>query len=119
MSILLVLTTLPDQGSADRLARLLIDRELAACVNILPPIRSVYRWQGQIQEAVEVPLQIKTTPAAYPALEQTLLAQHPYTTPEIIALPVQQGSADYIEWVQQATRQTLATATQINSASTQ
>jgi periplasmic divalent cation tolerance protein len=99
MSILLVITNLPDQASAEALAVALIDDRLAACVNILAPCRSIYRWQGKLETADEIPLLIKTSEAAYPALESAIRARHPYTTPEIIALPVTQGLPDYLAWV--------------------
>jgi len=99
MSILLVLTNLPDQATAEALADELVDHRLAACVNILQPCRSVYRWQGAVESANEVPLLIKTTEAGYPALEAAIRARHPYETPEIIAVPVTRGLPDYLAWV--------------------
>ena len=86
MEILLVLTTLPDQTTAETLASALVESRLAACVNILQPCRSIYRWQGTVETADEVPLLIKTTEARYPALEAAIRARHPYEIPEIIAL---------------------------------
>ena len=97
--VLLVLTTLPDQASADTLAAQLVGENLAACVNILTPCSSVYRWQGVVEMATEVPLLIKTTHARYPALEAALQAMHPYEVPELIALPVTHGLAAYLDWV--------------------
>ncbi|MCA0184766.1 MAG: divalent-cation tolerance protein CutA [Proteobacteria bacterium] len=97
--ILLVLTNLPDADSAGRVARLLIERRLAACVNVLAPCTSVYRWQGALETASELPLLIKTTRAAYPALQATLREAHPYELPEIVAIPVQEGLPDYLAWV--------------------
>ena len=76
-ALLLIVTNLPDTTSAESLATHLVDEKLAACVNILAPCRSVYRWQGGVESANEVPLLIKTTAAAYPALEAAILARHP------------------------------------------
>lgn len=97
--VLLVLTNLPDADSAGRVARLLIEQRLAACVNVLAPCTSVYRWQGALETASELPLLIKTTRAAYPALQATLREAHPYELPEIVAIPVQEGLPDYLAWV--------------------
>ncbi|WP_319242915.1 divalent-cation tolerance protein CutA [uncultured Propionivibrio sp.] len=98
-TVLLVLTNLPDQASADRLAAALVDARLAACVNILAPCRSVYRWKDAVEHADEIPLLIKTTEASYAALEAAIRAQHPYDVPEIIAIPVAHGLPDYLAWV--------------------
>jgi len=96
---LLVLTNLPDRAAAERLADLLIERKLAACVNILAPCRSVYRWQGALQRDEEHPMLIKTTAERYPALEQALREGHPYALPEIIAVPIERGLPAYLDWV--------------------
>ena len=99
MNVLLVLTHLPDPATAETLASLLVEQRLAACVNILPPCRSIYRWQGALETANEVPLLIKTSEVCYPALEQLIRANHPYETPEIIAFPLTHGLPDYLSWV--------------------
>lgn len=99
MEALLVLTSLPDAASARALARALVEARLAACVNILAPCRSVYRWQDKIEDAAEVPLLIKTTAARYAALEAAIRARHPYELPEIVAVPIQHGLPDYLAWV--------------------
>jgi periplasmic divalent cation tolerance protein len=99
MSSLLVLTNLPDRASAERIADALIGQQLAACVNILAPCRSVYRWKGAVQHDEEHPMLIKTTAERYPALEQALRAAHPYELPEIIAVPIERGLPDYLAWV--------------------
>ena len=96
---LLVLTNLPDAASAESLASALIEARLAACVNILAPCRSVYRWKDAVEHADEIPLLIKTTEAGYPALEAAIRRQHPYDLPEIIALPITRGLPDYLAWV--------------------
>ncbi|MEW5787722.1 MAG: divalent-cation tolerance protein CutA [Pseudomonadota bacterium] len=102
-SIRLVLTTLPNAEIAGELARNLVDEGLAACVNILSPCRSVYRWQGAVQEDGEVPLFIKTTAELYPALETYLRKRHPYALPEILALAPAGGLPDYLAWVASST----------------
>jgi periplasmic divalent cation tolerance protein len=84
MSTLLVLTNLPDRAAAERVADLLIEGKFAACVNILAPCRSVYRWKGAVQHDEEHPMLIKTTAERYPELEKALRAGHPYELPEII-----------------------------------
>ena len=101
--MLLVLTTLPDEETARRIARDMVERGLAACVSIGAPIRSVYRWQGEIEEAVEIPLTLKTADVRYDALEQALRAAHPYELPEIVALPVERGLDAYLHWVDETT----------------
>lgn len=96
---LLVLTNCPDTACAEAIAAQLVQARLAACVNVQPPCRSVYRWQGQVERADEVPLLIKTTAARYPALEAALRAAHPYELPEIVALPITHGLPAYLAWV--------------------
>ncbi len=96
---LLVITNLPDAYSAHALAGALIEARLAACVNILAPCRSVYRWQGKTEDAEEVPVLIKTTATRYAALEAAIRARHPYELPEIIAVPISQGLPEYLAWV--------------------
>jgi periplasmic divalent cation tolerance protein len=102
--VLLVLTNLPDRSSAQRVADALIDSRAAACVNILAECSSVYRWQGKVETASEIPLLIKTTRAAYPRLEATIRAHHPYELPEIVAVPVSNGLPAYLQWVVQETQ---------------
>jgi periplasmic divalent cation tolerance protein len=104
MPKLLVFTNLPDRASAERLADLLLEQRLAACVNILAPCRSVYRWKGAIQHDDEHPLLIKTSAERYGALEQALRQGHPYELPEIIAVPIEQGLPAYLDWVAAETK---------------
>ncbi len=104
MSALLVLTNLPDRASAEKLADQLVGQRLAACVNILAPCRSVYRWEDEVQHDEECPVLIKTTAERYPALEAAIRAHHPYELPEIIAVPVERGLPEYLGWVAQETR---------------
>jgi len=99
VSILVVLTNLPDRQSAEDLARFLVEDQLAGCVNVLSSCRSIYRWKGEVEETDEVPLLIKTTEARYAALEAAICARHPYEVPEIIALPVTHGLPDYLAWL--------------------
>ena len=99
MEILLVLTNCPDEETANSIALAVIEAQLAACVNILPRIQSIYRWQGVVESATEIPLFIKSTAANYPALEKLIAGLHPYETPEIIALPISQGLPAYLNWV--------------------
>jgi len=96
---LVVLCTCPDSAEAERLASGLVEGNLAACVNILPEIRSIYRWQGELQQDGEVLLIVKTTRQAYAGMQQWLLQHHPYDVPEILALPVAEGSTEYLQWV--------------------
>ncbi|HEX9182334.1 MAG TPA: divalent-cation tolerance protein CutA [Burkholderiales bacterium] len=99
MNTLLVLTNLPDRAAAEKLADLLITQQVAACVNILAPCRSVYRWKGAVQHDEEHPLLIKTTRERYAALEAAIRAAHPYELPEIIAVPIERGLPAYLDWV--------------------
>ncbi|MDR1889012.1 MAG: divalent-cation tolerance protein CutA [Zoogloeaceae bacterium] len=101
--ILLVLTCLPDPADAERLAATLVENGLAACVNILAPCRSVYRWRGKLETATEIPLFIKTHADRYEELQAAIRNQHPYDLPEIIAFPVDRGLPAYLDWVRQET----------------
>jgi periplasmic divalent cation tolerance protein len=104
MSTLLVFTNLPERTAAERLAQTLVEKQLAACVNILAPCRSVYRWKGAVQHAEEHPMLIKTTRERYAALERELRTGHPYELPEIIAVPIERGLPAYLEWVAAETK---------------
>lgn len=96
---MLVVTNLPNRPSAERLAERLVADRLAACVNILTPCTSVYRWQGKVERAEEVPLLIKTPARLYGKVEQTITECHPYELPEIIAVPLGAGLPAYLVWV--------------------
>jgi periplasmic divalent cation tolerance protein len=102
--VLLVFTHLPDRDAALKLANALIEEKAAACVNVLGACTSVYRWQGAVENAQEIPLLIKTTAARYAALEQLIRRLHPYELPEIIAVPVARGLPGYLQWVAAETR---------------
>ncbi len=101
--VLLVLTNCPDEETADRIATSLVENRLAACVNAMPPVESTYRWQGSVQQAIEVPLLIKCTRERYAAIEEAIRQLHPYTVPEIVAFPVVAGFAPYLRWVGEET----------------
>lgn len=95
----LVFTLCPSAELAQQIARRLVDAQLAACVNILAPCRSIYEWQGKACEEDEVPLIIKTTAACYSAVEATIRQLHPYELPEIVAVDISQGLPAYLAWV--------------------
>lgn len=99
---IVVLTTCPDEATASRIARNLVESGLAACVSRVGPIHSTYRWQEAIQDEPEVLLVIKTVTGRYSELEMRLKSLHPYELPEIIALPLVAGSAEYLAWMQGA-----------------
>jgi periplasmic divalent cation tolerance protein len=98
-STLVVLMTAADKRQAVKIGRRAVEERLAACVNILPSIRSVYRWNGKVIVGEEVLVMLKTTEQRYPALEKMILASHSYQVPEIIALPINRGSKQYLGWV--------------------
>jgi periplasmic divalent cation tolerance protein len=104
MSTLLVLTNLPDRAAAERLAGALIEQRVAACVNILAPCKSVYRWKDAVQHDDEHPVLIKTTAERYAALEAAIRAAHPYELPEIVAVPIERGLPAYLAWVDAETK---------------
>lgn len=95
----IVLTTCPDQACAERIAQALVEEGLAACVNILPPMQSIYKWKGKIETASEQLLVIKSTLARFPAIRDRLHALHPYELPEIIAVPIADGLPEYLAWL--------------------
>ena len=95
----IVLTACPDKACAERIARALVEEGLAACVNILPPMRSIYRWKGKIEDASEQLLVIKSAVAHFPAIRDRLRSLHPYELPEIIAVPIADGLPEYLAWL--------------------
>lgn len=101
---LLVLTNVPDESLAQTIAHALVEQGLAACVNIMPAVRSIYRWQGVLEQADEVTLLIKTTQARYAQLEASIKAMHPYQVPEIIAMPIAAGLPAYLDWIAAETK---------------
>jgi len=104
MQILLVFTSLPDRSSAEKLAETLVGERVAACVNLLAPCRSIYRWKHAVQRDEEHPVLIKTTRERYSALEAAIRKIHPYELPEIVAVPVERGLPEYLSWVDAETR---------------
>jgi periplasmic divalent cation tolerance protein len=100
---LLVLTTCPDAAVAERLAVTLVEAGLAGCVNILPGVTSVYRWQGRLEKAGECLLAIKTRAERYAELEGCIKLNHPYELAEVIAVPIAAGSPDYLAWIKSLT----------------
>ncbi|HTG18119.1 MAG TPA: divalent-cation tolerance protein CutA [Blastocatellia bacterium] len=96
---LLVLVTAPNQDEARRIANALVEERLAACVNIVGAIESVYRWEGQVTTDRETLLIIKTTDDRYEDLEQRVKELHSYSTPEVIAFKIERGSSEYLSWL--------------------
>ena len=95
----LALSTAGSLEQARKIAFTLVERQLAACVNIVPGVESVYRWKGNVESAPECLLLIKTTAAAFPRMRDTLVELHSYEVPECIALTVEEGSPRYLEWI--------------------
>ena len=104
-TFVIVLTTLPVEHDAPAFARTLVEEGLVACVNLLPPMQSVYRWQGRVENADERQVVMKTTSARVPDLERRLRQLHPYDVPEFLVLPVDGGSDAYLAWVRDSTEQ--------------
>jgi periplasmic divalent cation tolerance protein len=102
----LILNTCPDSDTAERLALLMVENKLAACVNIVSGITSIYRWQADIQKDQEFLLLIKTKERYYSALETLIREHHPYELPEIISVPIEKGLAEYLAWIDQNTSTT-------------
>ncbi len=101
-----VLITAPNEEEAAKMANDLVTSRLAACVNIFRNIRSIYRWQGKVEDEAEVLMIVKTRQELFRDLETRVKELHPYTVPEIIALPVIEGSAEYLQWLSQETTKT-------------
>jgi periplasmic divalent cation tolerance protein len=100
----LVLTTVPAEGDADNLARTLVTEQLVACVNVLPPMVSTYRWKGSIEQDRERQLIMKTTRDRVAALRARVKELHSYEVPEFVVIPVQEGSEEYLKWISESTR---------------
>jgi periplasmic divalent cation tolerance protein len=101
---IVVLVTTPTPERAAEIARTLVEERLAACGNVVPGLRSIYRWEGKVQEDAEALLLLKTTRGRFEALRERVLALHPYDVPEVIAVPVEAGSAPYLAWIASETR---------------
>jgi len=95
----IVFTTCPDVETAERIARVLVEEGLAACVNILPPMRSIYKWKGKTEGTDEQLLVIKITQARFPEVMNRIRALHPYELPEVIAVPIADGLPEYLAWL--------------------
>jgi periplasmic divalent cation tolerance protein len=100
----LVLTTLPNSDAAAELAKSVVGEKLAACANVMPAVRSIYRWQGKVEDENEVLVLLKTQRARFEALRARILELHPYDVPEVIALPIEQGHGAYLDWIANETR---------------
>jgi periplasmic divalent cation tolerance protein len=101
---MLVFTTLPSAEAAADLAKAVVGEKLAACANLLPAVRSIYRWQGRVQDESEVLVLFKTRQEHFERLKARLLELHPYEIPEVLAVPVEQGYQAYLDWLGQETR---------------
>jgi len=104
VAAIFVLTNLPDSESAFNLARDLVQLRLAACVNVLSPATSFYRWEGRLEQATEFPVLVKSTRERYEALERAIVERHPYDVPAIVCWPVERGLPAYIGWIEDETR---------------
>lgn len=101
-SFVIVLTTFPVDQDPTALARTLVEERLAACVNVLPPMQSVYRWEGKVEQASEHQLVIKTTVSRVEMLKRRLSDLHPYTVPELLVLTVSDGAEAYLRWLSES-----------------
>lgn len=99
-SVSAAFVTCPNETVAKELARAMVEQKLAACVNILPHVTSIYSWQGKLEEDSEVLLMIKTRSSRIPALAEFIRSAHPYEVAEVVAVPVAQGNPPYLQWVQ-------------------
>jgi periplasmic divalent cation tolerance protein len=104
MPVVVVFSTFPSAEKAAEVVRMLVSEQLAACANLVGPVRSIYRWQGEIRDDSETLAVIKTTSERLEALNSRLVALHPYEVPEVIALPVTGGHAPYLAWVEDSTK---------------
>ena len=102
-SFIVVLTTIPTRSQSQKLARAILKKHLAACVNILGPAESLFWWQGEIDRAKEFVLLLKTRASRFTRLRQFIEKHHPYSVPEIVALPIKKGSASYLNWIRKST----------------
>jgi periplasmic divalent cation tolerance protein len=100
---MIVLTTLPNADAAAALAKAVVEERLAACANLLPALRSIYRWQDKVEDQNEVLVLLKTRQEVFARLQSRILELHPYEVPEILALPIEQGYPAYLEWLARET----------------
>jgi periplasmic divalent cation tolerance protein len=103
MEALVVYITAPNEEEAAKIARAIVEERLAACANIIPAVRSIYSWQGKMEDEKEVLMIVKTRLRLFKALQERVKELHSYTVPEIIALPVVDGSEEYISWLKEVT----------------
>lgn len=101
----IVLSTAGSKDEAEKIGKELVERRLAACVNIVPQVRSIYRWEGKIEQSEELLLVIKTTADRYPAVQDAIKELHSYVLPECVCLAVEDGSKEYVGWIVEATQQ--------------
>lgn len=101
---MVVYCTFPDAAVAAEIASALVAERLAACVNLVPQIRSIYRWQGEVHDDPEVLAIIKTTPERFAELRDAVVARHPYECPEVVAVAIADGHSDYLSWIAEQTR---------------
>ena len=99
--VVLAVSTAPDADTAERIARVLVEERLAACVNVLPGVASLYRWEGEVREDAESALILKTTASRFEGLRARIRALHSYDLPAILALPAATGDADFLAWVRE------------------
>lgn len=99
-----VLVTAPDEDEAGKIARTLVEESLCACVNIVRNVRSIYRWQGKVEDEAEVLMVMKTRRELFGQVFARVKALHPYSVPECIAIPILEGSPDYLAWISQGTK---------------
>ena len=104
MRHLKVFCTVPDADTAERIANAVVESKSAACASIVPGLTSVYRWKGEICRSAELLLIMKTTADRYKTLERQIRSLHPYEVPEIVAVEIAEGSADYLSWIDESTR---------------
>jgi len=100
---MVVLVTVPDADKAAELTRALVEARLAACGNVVPGVRSIYRWEGRIQDDGEALLVLKTSKGRFPELLERVRALHPYEVPEVLAIPVEAGNEAYLDWIAKST----------------
>jgi len=100
----IVFNTCPDRQTAQDIARQLVELQLAACVNIIPAIESIYRWQDEVESSSEYLLIIKTQAGCYTELESTIQTLHPYELPEVVAVPIEAGLPAYLDWINNNTK---------------
>ena len=101
--VLVVLVTAPSAEKAGELGRTLVSERLAACANVIPGLRSIYWWEGKVQDEPEALILLKTTRGRFEALRDRVLALHPYQVPEVVALPIEAGSENYLKWIERET----------------